>query len=67
MWLLATEELARVEHPLLTVVSPTFRRDRFAVYDSLSHVGYDDMMVYVVQQMSQFQLKGKDFVMQHLA
>ncbi len=66
MWVLATEELAGVEHPLLTVMSPTFRRDRFAVYDSLSRVGYDDMMVYVVQQISHFHLSGKDFAMQHL-
>ncbi len=65
LWLLETEELAGLQHPLLTVMSPTFRRDRFAVYDTLSNVGYDDMMVYVVQQISQFHLSGKDFAMQH--
>jgi hypothetical protein len=65
-WVLETEVLAGVSHPLLTLFSPWILRDRLRTYDSLRQGGYADMMVYVAQQIRQFQSLGKDFAMQHL-
>jgi hypothetical protein len=66
MWLLETEGLAGQKHPLLTVFSPRFLADRLGVFDSLSQVGYNDLMAYMARQISQFRLSGKEFAMQHL-
>jgi hypothetical protein len=66
MWLLETEELVDLQHPLLSVFSPQFRRDRVGVYNSLSQAGYNDLLVYMVQQITQFRVFGEEFAMQHL-
>ena len=65
-WVLETEKLAGLEHPLLTVVSPRFRQDGENTYDMLSQGGYDKMVKYMGQQIKQFRLLGKEFAMQHL-
>jgi hypothetical protein len=66
MWLLETAVLAGLSHPLLTVFSPAFLADRLTVYDKLSGAGYNDLMAYMGQQISQFRKSGKEFAMQHL-
>jgi hypothetical protein len=65
-WLLATEELAGPEHPLLTLVSPQFLEDRLTTYERLRQGGYNNLVVYLAQQIGQFHLRGKEFAMQHL-
>jgi hypothetical protein len=65
-WVLETEELAGLAHPLLTVVSPRFLENGVATYDSLCQGGYTEMVVYLAQQIHQFRLRGKEFAMQHL-
>jgi hypothetical protein len=37
-----------------------------ATYDALVKGGYTTLMVYLAQQVSQFQRQGKEFAMQHL-
>jgi hypothetical protein len=65
-WVLETEELAGLSHPLLTVLSPRFLQDRVAIYDLLRQGGYTNLVVYLAQQIHQFHLLGKEFAMQHL-
>jgi hypothetical protein len=65
-WVLETEELAGLSHPLLTLVSPKFLQDRVATYDALRQGGYTNLVVYLAQQIHQFRLRGKEFAMQHL-
>jgi hypothetical protein len=65
-WVLETEELAGLDHPLLTLVSPTFLENRLATYDLLREGGYTNLVVYLAQQVHQFRLWGKEFAMQHL-
>jgi hypothetical protein len=65
-WVLETEELAGLDHPLLTVVSPRFLQDGVGTYDTLRQGGYTDLVVYLAQQIYQFRLRGKEFAMQHL-
>jgi hypothetical protein len=65
-WVLETEELAGLSHPLLTLFSPTFLRDGVATYDALHRAGYTTLVVYLAQQIHQFRLLGKEFAMQHL-
>jgi hypothetical protein len=65
-WVLETEELAGLEHPVLTVVSPRFLENRLAIYDLLRQGGYTNLVVYMGQQIHQFHLRGKEFAMQHL-
>jgi len=66
MWVLETEELAGVNHPLLTLVSPTFLENGVATYDLLRQRGYDNVVAYMTQQIQQFRHLGKEFAMQHL-
>jgi hypothetical protein len=65
-WVLETEVLAGLNHPLLTLFSPQLLADRLAIYDSLKQGGYYEMMVYVAQQIHQFRQRGQEFAMQHL-
>jgi hypothetical protein len=65
-WVLETEALAGLDHPLLTLVSPRILQDHLATYDMLRRGGYNEMMVYMAQQIHQFQRLGKEFAMQHL-
>jgi hypothetical protein len=65
-WVLETEELAGLSHPLLTLVSPTFLENRVGIYKLLHERGYTKLVVYLAQQISQFRLHGEEFAMQHL-
>jgi hypothetical protein len=65
-WVLETDELAGLDHPLLTLVSPQFLANRVAIYDLLHQGGYTNLVVYLAQQITQFNLLGKEFAMQHL-
>jgi hypothetical protein len=65
-WLLETEGLAGLEHPLLTLFSPEFLRHGPQTYELLHQGGYNEMVSYMVQQMGQFRLRGQEFAMQHL-
>ncbi len=65
-WLLETEELAGLGHPLLTLFSPEFLRHGPQTYELLHRGGYTEMVIYMAQQMGQFRLKGQEFAMQHL-
>src|ERR1043165_1902416 len=65
-WLLETDELADRDHPLMLAFSPQWFTHRLALCETLIQAGYTDLMVYIAQQICQFFLLGKDFVMQHL-
>lgn len=65
-WVLETEVLSGLNHPLLTLFSPQFLRDRQAVYEQLRQSGYSKMVVYMAQQIQQFRQRGQEFAMQHL-
>jgi hypothetical protein len=65
-WVLETEELAGLSHPLLTLVSPVFLADRLATYELMRQSGYTELVVYLGQQVHQFHLQGREFAMQHL-
>jgi hypothetical protein len=65
-WVLETEALAGLNHPLLTLISPRFLADRVAVYDTFREVGYGNLVINLTQQIHQFHRQGKEFAMQHL-
>jgi hypothetical protein len=65
-WLLETEMLAGLNHPLLTLISPKFLENGVATYDMLKEGGYGNLMVYLAQQINQFRQLAKEFAMQHL-
>jgi hypothetical protein len=64
--LLETAELAGSDHPVLTLISPEFLRNRMQVYDLLRQAGYTELVVFMAQQIEQFRRLGKEFAMQHL-
>jgi hypothetical protein len=66
VWLMESEELSGPDHPVLTLFSPQFLRNRTQVYDDLCRAGYTELVVYVAQQIQQFRRLGKEFAMQHL-
>jgi hypothetical protein len=65
-WILETEALAGVNHPLLTLFSPTFLAKPVSAYELLRRGGYTNLVVYLTQQIQQFRLHGEEFAMQHL-
>ncbi len=65
-WVLETEVLAGLEHPLLTLFSPQFLNQARQTYAQLRHGGYNQLVVYVAQQIQQFRQQGEEFAMQHL-
>jgi hypothetical protein len=65
-WVLETEALAGLSHPLLTLVSPTFLANPGSAYDLLHQGGYTNLVVYLTQQIQQFRLHREEFAMQHL-
>jgi hypothetical protein len=65
-WLLETAVLAGQDHPVLTLLSPRFLRQGTQTYDELRQAGYTELVVYMAQQIQQFQRLGKEFAMQHL-
>jgi hypothetical protein len=66
LWVLETEILAGLEHPLLTLFSPQLLRQREQTYMQLQQGGYNTIVKYVVQQIRQFKHLGREFAMQHL-
>jgi hypothetical protein len=64
-WVLETDELVGLEHPLLTVVSPTFLSRGVETYEMMQRGGYNELVVYIAQQIQQFRLQGSEFAMQH--
>jgi hypothetical protein len=65
-WVLETQVLAGLDHPLLTLVSPALLEKRVAIYELMRQGGYTELMVYLAQQINQFRLRGMEFAMQHL-
>jgi hypothetical protein len=65
-WVLETEVLAGLDHPLLTLVSPPFLENPVSAYEQLRQGGYTNLVVYLAQQIHQFRLQGEMFAMQHL-
>jgi hypothetical protein len=65
-WVLETETLAGLNHPLLTLVSPVFLERGAATYQLFRQGGYTELVVYLAQQIEQFRLRGEEFAMQHL-
>jgi hypothetical protein len=65
-WLLETGELAGLDHPLLTLFSPQFLNQGPQTYAQLRQGGYTELVVFLAQQIQQFQQKGAEFAMQHL-
>jgi hypothetical protein len=64
-WLLETAVLADRNHPLLSLISPRVLRAGAQTYEELRLAGYTEMVVYMAQQIQQFQQRGKEFAMQH--
>jgi hypothetical protein len=64
-WVVETEELVGLSHPLMTLFSPQLLENPHAIYDLLKQGGYTNMVIYVAQQVNQFRLRGKEFAMQH--
>jgi hypothetical protein len=48
-WVLETQELAGLSHPLLTLFSPRFLEDGVGTYDALRRGGYTELVVYLAQ------------------
>jgi hypothetical protein len=65
-WLLETAVLAGQDHPVLSLLSPRFLRQGTQTYEELRQAGYTELVVYMAQQIQQFQRLGKEFAMQHL-
>jgi hypothetical protein len=65
-WVLETEVLSGLNHPLLTLFSPQMLGNRVETYEQMHQAGYTEMVVYLSQQISQFSLRGQEFAMQHL-
>ncbi len=65
-WVLETETLVGLEHPLLTLFSPTFLNRSTDISDLLQRNGYTVLVGYLSQQIHQFDLLGMEFAMQHL-
>src|SRR5262249_11434659 len=66
MWVLETDVLAGLEHPLLTLFSPQFLKQGQQMSAQLREAGYTELVVYLTQQIQQFQQRGEEFAMQHL-
>jgi hypothetical protein len=66
MWLLETAVLAGLDHPLLTLFSPQFLHQGQQIYAQLRAGGYTELVVYLAQQIQQFQQRGEEFAMRHL-
>jgi hypothetical protein len=65
-WVLETEVLAGLNHPLLTLFSPQVPGNGVETYELLHQGGYTEMVVYLAQEIRQFHLRGTEFAMQHL-
>ncbi len=65
-WVLETEVLAGLEHPLLTLFSPQFLTQARQTYALMRQAGYTELTVYAAQQIQQFRQQGEEFAMQHL-
>jgi hypothetical protein len=65
-WVLESERLAGLGHPLVTLFSPEFLANRVAVYEQMRQGGYTNLWGYVGQQVIQFRQRGEEFAMQHL-
>jgi len=65
-WVLETTVLAGVDHPLLTLFSPRFLQHGQHTYAELHEGGYTELVVFLAQQIQQFQRRGDEFAMQHL-
>jgi hypothetical protein len=65
-WVLETAVLAGLDHPMLTLFSPQFLEQGPQVYAQLRAGGYTQLVVYLAQQIHQFQQQGEEFSMQHL-
>jgi hypothetical protein len=65
-WVVETEVLADMNHPLLTVLSPRLLREGGALTQRLRHEGHEQLVAYMTQQITQFRLQGEQFAMQHI-
>lgn len=65
-WLLETTTLAGTDHPIVTVMSQRLLHQGRQTYVEMKQAGYNELMVYVCQQIQQFDLLGEEFAMQHL-
>jgi hypothetical protein len=65
-WLLETAVLAGQDHPVLSLFSPRFLRQGVQTYEELREAGYTELVIYMAQQIQQFQRLGTEFAMQHL-
>jgi hypothetical protein len=66
VWLLETQTLAGGEHSLLTVFSPAMLKQWRPVVRELTAGGYQELVVYMMQQIEQFHSAGEKFAMQHM-
>jgi hypothetical protein len=57
-WVLETETLPGLNHPLLTLLSPAFLANPVSAYDVLRQGGYTNLVVYLTQHIQQFRRRG---------
>jgi hypothetical protein len=51
--------------PFLSLLAPGTRRQRVQHYEELREAGYTDLLVFVVQQILEFERRGKEFAMKY--
>jgi hypothetical protein len=53
------------DHPVLSLFAPGTRRQRVQRYVELRQAGYTDLLVFMVQQILEFERQGKEFAMKY--
>ncbi len=53
------------DYPILALLAPGTRRQRVQRYVELREAGYTDLLVFVVQQILEFERQGKEFAMKY--
>ena len=64
-WLVETDVMAKLGHPVLSLVSRVFLNEHERIIKLLRETGHEPLLCYVLQQVAQFRNMGKEFAMQH--
>lgn len=65
MWLVETDEMAKLGQPILSLVSRVFLIEHERIIEELTRSGHGLLLCYTLQQIEQFRSLGEEFVMQH--
>jgi hypothetical protein len=64
-WLIETDRITGPDEPVLSLFSRVFLRERQRIMDEISRQGFQHVLMYVLQQVQQFQRAGEGFGMSH--